>query len=112
MYLNYPGIDSRFEGLYITLRREGGFGLQGTINCGKWLGYGASLVAQTVQNLPAKQETQVQFLGWEDLLEKGMATHSSVLAWRIPWTEELMENKGYFSKVCLCRLFSVPVLCL
>ena len=49
---------------------------------------GASLVALTVKNLPAMQETQVQFLAWEDPLEKGMATHSSILAWRIPWTEE------------------------
>ena len=48
----------------------------------------ASLVAQTVKNLPAMQETCVQSLGWEDPLEKEMATHSSVLAWRIPWTEE------------------------
>ena len=48
----------------------------------------ASLVAQTVKNLPAMQETQVQFQGQEDPLEKGMATHSSILAWRIPWTEE------------------------
>ena len=48
----------------------------------------ASLVAQMVKNLPAVQETWVQFLGWEDLLEKGMATHSSIFAWRIPWTEE------------------------
>ena len=47
-----------------------------------------SLVAQTVKNLPAKQETRVQSLGWEDPLEKEMATHSSILAWRIPWTEE------------------------
>ena len=44
--------------------------------------------SQTVKNLPARQETWVQFLGWEDPLEKGMATHSSILAWRIPWTEE------------------------
>ena len=48
----------------------------------------ASLVAQLVKNLPAVWETWIQFLGWEDLLEKGMATHSSVLAWRIPWTEQ------------------------
>ena len=48
----------------------------------------ASLVAQIVKNLPAMQETQVQSLGWEDPLEKGMATHCSILAWRIPWTEE------------------------
>ena len=47
-----------------------------------------SLVVQMVKNLPAMQETWVQFLGWEDPLEKEMATHSSVLAWRIPWTEE------------------------
>ena len=43
---------------------------------------------QTVKKLPAMQETQVQCLGWEDPLEKGMATHSSVLAWRTSWTEE------------------------
>ena len=48
----------------------------------------ASLVAQSVKNLPAMQGTQVRFLGWEDPLEKEMATHSSILAWRIPWTEE------------------------
>ena len=45
----------------------------------------ASLVAQLVENLPAMWETWVQSLGWEDPLEKGTATHSSVLAWRIPW---------------------------
>ena len=45
---------------------------------------GASLVPQLVKNLPAMQETLVQFLSWEDPLEEGMATHSSVLAWRIP----------------------------
>ena len=45
-------------------------------------------MAQTVRNLPAMQVTQVQSQGWEDILEKGIATHSSVLAWRIPWMEE------------------------
>ena len=45
-------------------------------------------VAQMVMNLPAVQETWVRSLRWEDLLEKGMATNSSILAWRIPWTEE------------------------
>ena len=50
---------------------------------------GASLVAQMVKNLPAMLEIQVQSLGWEDPLEKKMATHSSILAWRIPWTEKL-----------------------
>jgi len=45
-------------------------------------------MAQTVKNLPAVQETWVQSLGQEDPLEKGIATHSSTLAWRIPWTEE------------------------
>ena len=47
----------------------------------------ASLMAQMVKSLPAMQETQVQSLGQEDSLEKEMATHSSILAWRIPWTE-------------------------
>ena len=47
-----------------------------------------SKVAQMVKNLPAMQETQIQSLGTEDALEKGMATHSSILAWRIPQTEE------------------------
>ena len=46
----------------------------------------ASLVAQLVKNLPAMRETLVRSLGWEDPLEKGKATHSSILAWRIPWT--------------------------
>ena len=49
----------------------------------------AFLVAQVVKNLPAMQETWVRSLGWEDPLEKGMATYSSILAWRIPWTEDL-----------------------
>ena len=48
----------------------------------------ASLVAQRLKRLPAMQETWVRSLGWEDPLEKEMATHSSILAWRIPWTEE------------------------
>ena len=46
------------------------------------------MVAQAAKNLPAMQETWVQSLGWEDPLEKRMATHSSILAWRIPWTED------------------------
>ena len=49
---------------------------------------GASLVAQMVKNLPAMKETGVPSLGREDPLEKGMVTHSSILAWTIPWTEE------------------------
>ena len=58
---------------------------------GKGIGYPpqyswASLVAQLVENLSAMWETWVQSLGWEDPLEKGKATHSSMLAWRIPWT--------------------------
>ena len=48
----------------------------------------ASLVAQVVKNLPTMQETSVKFLGQEDPLEKEMATHSSILAWRIPWTQQ------------------------
>ena len=46
-------------------------------------------MAQTVKNLPAMWETHVQFLGGKDSLEKEMATHSSILAWRVPWTEQL-----------------------
>ena len=49
---------------------------------------GASLVAQRVKRLPAVWETRVRSLGWEDPLEKEMATHSGTLAWKIPWTEE------------------------
>ena len=60
---------------------------------GEGIGYSfqyswASLVAQRVKNPPAIQETWVQSLGWEDPLEKGMATHSNIMAWRTPWTEE------------------------
>ena len=57
----------------------------------------ASLMAQMVKNLSVMQEALVQPLGWEDPLEKGMATHSSILAWRIPWTEEPdgLESMGW-----------------
>ena len=48
----------------------------------------ASLVAQTVKRLPTMRETRVQFLGWDDPLEKEMTIHSSTLAWKIPWTEK------------------------
>ena len=54
------------------------------------------VVAQMVKNLPAVQEIQVQSLGQEDLLEKGMANHSSILAWKIPWTQEpgVLQSRG------------------
>ena len=59
--------------------------LQMTLNMGRtW----ASLVSQAVENLPTKRVTRFQSLGQEDSLEKGMATYSSILAWRILWTEE------------------------
>ena len=58
------------------------------INIYTLLNMGALLLVQTVKNLAAMQESQVQSLGQEDPLEKGMATHSSILAWRIPWTQE------------------------
>ena len=57
------------------------------------IGYGASLVAQVLKNLPAVWETWVRSLGWEDLLEKGLATHSRILVWRIPWTVEPGESQ-------------------
>ena len=63
----------------------GKFGLHFT---GSW----ASLVAKGVKNLPTVWETWVWFLGWEDLLENGKATHSNILAWRIPWAEEPGER--------------------
>ena len=53
-----------------------------------WYKVGTCPVAQKVKNLPAMQETQVQSLGWEDPLKKGMTSHSRILAWRIPWTRE------------------------
>ena len=60
----------------------------------------ASLVAQMVKNLPAMQETQVQSQGWEDSLEKGTATHSSILAWRTLWIEE----PGWLQSIGLQRV--------
>ena len=55
-------------------------------------------MAQTVKNLPAMQETRVQSLGWEDPLAKRMATHSSILAWSIPWTEKPGELQSMESQ--------------
>ena len=67
----------------------------------------ASLVAQTVKNVPAMLETWVHSLGWEDPLEKGMAIHCSILAWRIPWghkeldtTEQLSTYNIHTKKKC------------
>ena len=57
-----------------------------------------SLVAQMVKNLPVIRKTAVQSLDWEDPLEKGMATHFSILAWRIPWTEEPGELQSMGSQ--------------
>ena len=61
------------------------------------------LLAQMVQNLPAMWETQIRSLGWVDPLEKEMATHSSILAWRIPWTEKLggLQSMGLQSQTQL-----------
>ena len=66
----------------------------------------ASLIAQLVKNLPAMWETPVQFLGWEDPLEKGQATHFSILAWRIPWTvhgiaKSQTQLSGFQIFICL-----------
>ena len=65
--------------------------------------YSASLVAQTVKCLPAMRETQVWFLGLEDPLKKEMATHSSMVAWKIPWMEEpdKLESMGSQSQTGL-----------
>ena len=90
-YVGFPGssagkesaCNARDPGLIPGSRRSPGEG-NGNPPQYSW----ASLVAQMVKNLPAKWETWVQSLGWQDPLEKGTATHSSILAWRIPWTEE------------------------
>ena len=55
--------------------------------------FGDSMMTQTVKNLPAMWETGVQSLGWEDTLEKGMANHSSIPAWRIPWTKATVHKE-------------------
>ena len=60
------------------------YGITQASECSHW----TSLVAQMAKNLPAVQEIWVLSLGWENPLEKGMATHPSILAWRIPWTED------------------------
>ena len=82
-------------------------------SAGEWIGYPlqyswASLVAWLVKNPPAMQETRIRSLGWEDLLEKGKATHSSTLAWRIPCTIQSMGsqrvgyNQATFIRVTEC----------
>ena len=75
--------DERDTGLIPELGRSPGGGNINPLQY-SW----ASRMTQTVKNLPAMQQTCVRSLGWEDPLEKGMATHSTILAWRIPWTEE------------------------
>ena len=64
----------------------------------------ASLVAQLVKNPPAMWETWVQSLGWEDPLEKGMATHSNIMAWRTPWTEEPGRLQSMGSRAAVHRV--------
>ena len=68
-----------------------------------WTMMSTSPVAQMVKNIPAMQKIQVWFLGWEDPMEKGMATHSSILAWRIPWAEEpgKLQSMGWQSQTWL-----------
>ena len=81
---------------------------------GVWSRFGASLVAQTVKNLPAMQETRVRSLGWEDPLEKEMATPSSILAWKIPRTEkpsrlQLMGLQRVVFKICFIDQFAPSI---
>ena len=81
---------------------------------GVWSRFGASLVAQMVKNLPAMQETRVRSLGWEDPLEKEMATRSSILAWKIPRTEkpsrlQLMGLQRVVFKICFIDQFSPSI---
>ena len=83
MYLEFRIWDSQ----HLLLRADRGSG-QTYGSLGPQFPTRASLMAQMVKNLPAIQETQIWFLGWEDPLKKGMATHSSILVWRIPLTKE------------------------
>ena len=78
------------RGSLLEMWRRNGFSQKGPEGTGQLYGKSrmASLVAHMVKNSPVMQEIQVQVLGWEDLLEKEVATHSSILAQRIPWTEE------------------------
>jgi len=85
---NFPTQGSNSGLLYC---RQILYHLPGKTSPGKFFfvyGFSLIVVAQTVKNLPAMQENWVQSLGWEDPLEKGVATYSSILAWRILWTEE------------------------
>ena len=84
----YLCLDFQVYVLPVQITRGTGIGDQ-NISFNDGMARPESLVAQTVKNTPAMQETWVQSLGWEDPLEKGMATHSNILAWRIPWTEEM-----------------------
>ena len=77
---------SQRSDLWLPRGRDGGKRLDWELTVSRW--NWLFLVAQSVKSLPEKQETQVQFLGQEGTLEKEMATHSSILAWRIPRTEE------------------------
>jgi len=65
-----------------------------------------SQVAQMVKNLPAMQETWVPFLGWEDHLEKAMAIHSSILAWRIPWTDHAVTELDTTEQLTLHLIYN------
>ena len=76
-YVPYPGLLFYPESLPFSSQRNQALILN-------YRGLGPPLVPQTVKNLPAMRETWVRSLGWEDPVEKGMATHSSILAWRIP----------------------------
>ena len=69
-------------------RQLGALHSLGTVESNHLLLWTKLLVAQMVKNLPSMQETRVQSLGWEDPLEEEVATHSRILAWRIPWTQE------------------------
>ena len=98
------GVSPIVQKCYVLIHRNGNIWftcgiMEGHVNYGKiielgWVGLGrASLVAQLIKNLSAMWETLVWSLGWEDPLKKGKATHSSILAWRIPWIVESMGSQ-------------------
>ena len=91
IYMGFPGNSAGKESACNAgdpdsipgMGRSPGEGIGHPLKC-SW----TSLVAQFIKNPPAMWETWFRYLGWEDPLEKGMATHTSIVAWRIPWTEE------------------------
>ena len=104
---DFPGGRNRTSNVLVAQRMWGACKEHGV----NWMVLNSMLkVAQMVKNLPAMQETRVRFLGLEDPLENGMAAHSSILAWRVPWTEEPggLQSTGGKESDMTKRLTRIP----